>query len=178
MDNLIKTLQQESLSGKDILKLINNKANLISYDELKNVKNIKDIMKHGACIILYLSEKHYGHWVCVFYRNKDLIEFFDPYGISIDLEKNWIPKEKQKSLGVEKNYLSKLLANSGSKIEFNHYHFQKKGDKNAVCGRWVAIRLIFRNISIDEFNKLFGFKKICIDSDWLVTLMSTNFVNN
>src|SRR6478736_4475943 len=105
MDHLIKTLQQESLSGDDILKLINNKSNVISYDQLKNVKNIKDIMKNGSCIILYLSEKHFGHWTCVFYRNKDLIEFFDPYGISIDLEKNWLNKDKQKSLGVEQNYL-------------------------------------------------------------------------
>lgn len=176
MDKLIKALQSVSLSGQEIMKLISNKANLISYDELKNVRNIDEIMKNGACVILYLSEKHYGHWICVFYTGKKSIEFFDPYGVSIDLQKNWVTRSDREKLGVEKNYLSKLLADSNCEIEYNHHKFQKKGVQNAVCGRWVAIRLLFRHLSLEEFSVLFNANKnIPMSADMLVTMLTTNF---
>ena len=177
MESLIKNLEKVSLSGDDTLKIIEGKSNLISYDQLKGVKHIKDIMKHGACIILYLSEEHYGHWVCVFYRSNKLIEFFDAYGVSVDLEKDWVKKETQKKLGVCDNYLSRLLANSGCEIEYNHHVFQKKNKSNiSTCGRWVAVRLMFRDLSLEEFAKLFPpNKKLLVDGDMLVTLMTTDF---
>jgi hypothetical protein len=179
MEAFIKTLKSVSLSGQDILDAINNKANLISYDKLKKVKDIDEILKDGACVILYLSEEQYGHWTCVFKRQdkNNLIEFFDPYGVSVDLEKKWVPKNKRINLGVDHNYLSRLLANSNYDVEFNHYKFQDNDKSVAVCGRWVIMRLLFRHLSLNSFNKLFG-KSVKMNPDDIVTLMTTVFIYN
>ncbi len=181
MDKLIAKLESISLSGEDILSLVHHKANILSYDKLKDYKSIHNIMKNGACVILYLSEKHYGHWCVVFYRNDDdksktgkkskFIEFFDPYGVMIDDEKNWVHPLDQKRLGVEKNYMTRLLAESNCKIEYNHYKFQKLKPGMNTCGRWVATRLNFRYLPLDDFHHLF--KK---DGDKLVVLM-TMYIN-
>ena len=177
MDKLIQKAQEKSLSNSELLCLIKDKANLITYPMLKGATSIDSIMKHGACIILYLTAPHYGHWVCVFYRKnrkgQKIIEFFDSYGYQPDQEKQWLDVDTENELGMGPNYLSRLLSKSKYEIEYNHHKFQKGGKNNAVCGRWVALRLNMRHLTLEEFHKLFDINKpIKITGDWLVTALT------
>lgn len=175
MDSLYDIIQQakkKSLSSKDVLKLVDNKANLLIYHQLTKYNNIDDALgKYGALILLYETKKNYGHWTLVFKRDKNTIEMFDSYGIFIDDELNFVPKNFKKEGKETYPYLTYLLYNSGYNIEYNDKQLQSKKIGTATCGRWTAVRLLLRYISIEKFIKLFTGNK-CFNPDDLVTLIT------
>src|SRR5277367_309500 len=83
-----------ALSGHDIMRLLKDKTNIISYNDLYNINNIDEILKFGSCVILYNTAENSGHWCCIL-THKNKIEFFDPYGILIDdeIKPNFMPLE-------------------------------------------------------------------------------------
>ena len=175
MDSAIKKLENISLSDDDVLSLIDGQANLITYSSLANINNIDDILKpYGACVILYLTEKGYGHWTCLFKRTKDKLEYFDSYGKEPDDGLDWdIPEYFRKEAHEDLPHLTCLLYHSPYIITYNHHAFQKKGKNITTCGRHVAFRLICRNMKLKDYIDLFkGY-----DADWLVTALTT-FINN
>lgn len=147
-----------SLSNGDINKLLDGKCNIMSYDQLSKYDNIDSAMgKYGALILLYQTKQNYGHWCCVFKRNNNTIEFFDPYGLFPDDELEFVPKNMRKVLNEDYPHLTWLLYNSGyKKIDYNSKQLQKfKGDVN-TCGRHCAVRIMLRNLPIDEYIKFLG----------------------
>jgi hypothetical protein len=73
----IEELMKTPLSGEQVLKLVDNKAKLLTYTEVvEHINYLKDerkmadedileklIGKHGNLIILYLTGENIGHWV-------------------------------------------------------------------------------------------------------------------
>jgi len=172
--NIIKKAQSKSFSEDELLKLVDYKANLLSYPELSKYNNIFEAMgKHKALILIYLSKENYGHWVCVFEHKNGSIEFFDPYSMKPDDEIKYIPSNFRKISGQNVPHLTALLYNTGRQIIYNEYKLQKLVNDNNTCGRWVGMRLILRHLSIKQFAKLFMNKKI--GSDFLVTLLTINY---
>ncbi len=174
MKKALEQLKNKSLSTLEVLRIVDNKSNLIKYDDMKDVKHIDDILKDGACVILYRTSENYGHWNCVIKRGPNTIEAFDSYGTPIDNQLLQLSDEKRHKLGQVKPYLSKLLLDSNYTVEFNPYKLQKATDNVATCGRWSAARINFKHLSIDEFKKLFTGKNI--NSDDVVTLY-TNLIS-
>lgn len=174
MDKVIKKVESKSLSGDEVLKLCNNKANLLTYTQLLEFDDIDDAMgKHGALILLFETKPNYGHWTCVFRANKDSIEFFDPYGIKPDDEMKWCGKYMASICGRVVSHLSLLLYNSKYKnIYYNHGKLQKYIKNVNTCGRWVALRLAFRKLRLEPFIKLFT-KNKKMNADWLVTALTS-----
>lgn len=163
MSQLLKTNSKKlksglstSLSGEDILKLVDNKAKIITYPDLKKFKNIDELFMLNNCIvILYLTSAQYGHWTCLINHN-DRIEFFDSYSEKPDKEFDYIDKSTRKNHNYRgKPYLSTLLLKSKKPVEYNHQQLQQDGDNIATCGRWVSLRIILKNYSIEEFIKMF-----------------------
>lgn len=142
------------ISGTDVLKICNYQSNLLKYPELLKYNSIEDIMKHGACIILYEMEPNYGHWCCVF-RTKNGYEFFDPYGYIPDTELEFIPRIFRIFNNEVYPHLLYLLYKSNLPIEYNHHRFQKKGRNIATCGRHVGMRLLLRKLPLEKYIKLF-----------------------
>lgn len=138
------------MSKMDILNKI--KTKVVIYNELKNVRNIEQILdEFGHCVLLYLTSHNYGHWVAII-RHEHSIEVFDSYGIykpddELDTVKN------RRELGQSKNYLSILLLKTGMPIEWNDNKFQRAF---STCGRWCCLRIIFNNLNIDDFIDKFG----------------------
>lgn len=175
MDQYIKKLQSYSFSNVDMMNLVEGKANFLTYPKLKNFSTIDKVLGNfGACIILYLSDRHYGHWTCIFKRSdirKPTLEFFDSYGYMMDDELFFNTKQKNISLGQDRMYLTKLVRNSRYDLVYNSFPLQKLIKNDNVCGRWVGMRLQFRDLSLDKFVNLFKDNK-CYNGDWLITAMS------
>lgn len=169
----LKKLMTKSLSNDEILNIIGRKANLIPYSKVHNYKTLDQLMGPSkACIILYESKPYYGHWCCIFMNTPNLCEFFDPYGLFPDMELKMIdPEFKKKSFQNEK-YLTRLMINSPYQLSYNHYPFQEFKKGVNTCGRWVAIRLLFRIMSLDDFINLFG-KKRNLSKDMYATILTS-----
>lgn len=172
--NLIELEKRKALSGEEIMKMMKGKTNLLLYRDLYKYDNIEDILgKHKACVILYeTKEPLYGHWCVIFQQNPDTIEFMDSYGFLIDSEisPNFMDPEILKSF-YNGPKLRRLIYFSKYKyIVYNNYALQERKAGINTCGRWVVSRLIFRNLSLEQFVKyLMSFG---INLDNLVTIIT------
>jgi len=168
-----------ALSGYDILRILDNNTNIISYNDLYNIENIDDVLKNGSCVILYNTGDNFGHWCCILtHPEKNKIEFFDPYGILIDDEirpsfmpLNFIKKFYKK----DKKRLRKLIYYSKyNKVEYNNYPLQKRSKNINTCGRHVVTRLIMKDLELEDYaNFLYSFKR---SPDEVVLSITNKFI--
>jgi hypothetical protein len=162
---------------KSYLKKFKVKCPVIPYSKLYKCKDINTLLKKGdnCFILLYLSEDHGGHYTLVFKRNAKEIECFDSLNMKPDDELKYIDDNVRNRLNQDKQYLSQLLLKSKYKIHYNNHYLQNDDYKKvATCGRWCIVRLLYRDKTIDVFNKMI--KKECkqykVNPDQLVTLMT------
>jgi hypothetical protein len=180
MDKLLDKIKSYSFSDKDMLRLVDYEANLITYPEIANYETLDNLLgKHRACIILYLQKKNYGHWCCIFERTdqKGLINFYDPYGYFPDHELSFNNETINKKLGQQIPYLSLLMLNEKNKYKYtyNKYKLQSHTKGNNICGRVVGLRLNFKDFTDDEFYKLLSNNKCYSKDQWIIFL--TCFIN-
>jgi hypothetical protein len=178
--NIIKQYKDIALSDKEVLKLINGKANLILYPDLYKYETIDEILEpYGACILLFEAKPNYGHWCCIFKVNDNLLEFFNPYGGYPDDSLEYIPMRFRVVSHQYYPHLSWLMINSPYELSYNEYEFQKHGKYIKSCGRWCALRLNCRYMSLDDFHSFIEKTKtiLKISNDELVTLL-TMYINN
>lgn len=167
--NIIK-LQQKSLSNYDITKLCGD-INVVTYQNLYKYETLDDLLgKNNACVILYQTNKNYGHWVAIIKINDNLVEHFDSYGIFPDDELNFVPDYLKKETNQDYRYMTRLLSESPYKLSYNEYKLQNRSSKIATCGRWVSCRIIMRHLPLSKFIKIFKDKKFT--PDFIVTLLT------
>lgn len=156
IDLQINNLEKIDLSGADILRITENKCNVISYDNLQNVNSIDDLLgAYGACIILYTTKSNFGHWTTLMKIDDDLLEFFDPYGYSVDEELQIIDKLHLRKDGRYNNpHLTALINQSKYKVKVNKNQVQKEASDMNTCGRWASLRVKLRHYSLDKFINL------------------------
>lgn len=165
-------LISKSLSSTDISKFLNGKANIIAYDTLHKYNHIDQLLgKYGSCVILFLTKPNYGHWTCVFNNINGAIEFFDSYGFKPDSELKYIDKNFRNISYQNYPYLDALLYDSGRNIEYNDHQFQSKKPNHNTCGRWVCLRLLFKDLTLEEFSNLFNIR----NADMIITKL-TSFI--
>lgn len=77
-------------------------------------------------------------------------------------------------------YLSFLMYNSPYDLHYNEYQFQRYKKNTKTCGRWCAIRLLFKFLPLDDFKNLIEelIKKLKINGDELVTLLTMHINKN
>ena len=145
----------KSLSGIEILNLMDNKCNLVQYSDLHNIKSIDELLgPHKKCVLLYHTSANYGHWCCVWEYNNTIF-FFDSYGGVVDSQLKFLPRDLKQELNSNHNYLIKLMYDSGKKVEYNQHDLQSRKLGVNTCGRWCVNRLRFPEISIDDYYQLF-----------------------
>jgi hypothetical protein len=159
-----------ALSNREIFQLLDGKCNVMTYPELTQFNTINDAMgKYKALVLLYLSKQNYGHWVCVFKRNENTIEFFDSYGFFPDDELNFIPQHFRVVSNQSYPHLTYLLSECPySKIDYNDKRLQVLDDDTKTCGRWCVVRIMLKHMSIDEF-----IDKFKTDGDMMVTNLTS-----
>lgn len=168
-----------SLFGYDIKKILNNKVNIINYNTLFNINNIDEIFKYDSCIILYKTDTG-GHWCYLLrHKKKNCIEFGDPYGHIMDyILKENINDETLKNYYNNNNHrLIFLMVNSNYKyIEYNNYKFQNSDDYINTCGRHCCVRVIYKELSLQQYYNNF---KYYIDNhlmDYIVLKITNKFI--
>jgi|SRR5580693_8213995 hypothetical protein len=173
--DIVRKYEQIPLSDKNVLDLVDRKANLIVYPNLVHYKTLDQMLEpYGACFLLFESKPNFGHWCCIFKVDDETVEFFNPYGGDEhgypDDCLNFIAAPFRKKSNQDHTYLSALMYNSPYELTYNEYKFQKHGHNINTCGRWCAIRLIFRFLTLDEFSNIFKRD----DGDKLVTILTMN----
>lgn len=171
----IKKLMKKSLSSVDILKNTDGDCKIMTYKELQNYDNMKDLFGKKKCIfLLYESKRNYGHWVLIIKRDEDKnketsYEHFNSYSSFPDNELEFIPINFKKHNNMYYPSLTYLYYMSGKKIHFNDYQLQSYNFNTRTCGRFVLVRYWLKKLNIDEFNSLF---KDIKDKDKYITYLT------
>ena len=181
--NLTKSLSK-SLSMEEVSKLLNGKVRVITYDEFKKYKTLDDALgKYNAVVILYMSSDNYGHY-CLIWKNEDepnTLYFFDPYGTKIDAQLDEISPDVNKLMGQGKKWLSELILKDKKikNIDYNDIPYQQLKDNIATCGRHCAVRLLARDLSSKQYEKLMKNtkKRTGYSFDEIVTIISDKLGN-
>lgn len=148
-----------------MIQLVEGKANLTTVNNLRKYNHIDDVLgEHGAVILLYEMKPHNGHWVCLFRLNDNTLYFFDPYGLK--------PDEQLKFGKYSKPYLGQLLSNSGYNVKYNNKDIQRYCKSVSTCGKFVAFKLLFRNMPNNKFISLFLDNKHYDPDFWVSALMA------
>jgi len=184
----LKQLRSKPLSDIEILDLVDHKANLITYDQIKDYKDLDSLLgKHEACIVLYITKilpednSVFGHWCCVFkapWRDNTYC-FFDPYGKIPDYTLKFMSPQARQEYGDEPILSQMLLdkADQGNLIVYNNAPLQHHIVGDAICGRLAGLRLQFRHIDGFQFADLMNtYSKQGIISDDIATIM-TSFID-
>lgn len=170
----LKTYENVALSDDQLMHLIGGKAKLVLYPQLVDFDNIDQVLgKHKACILLFEAKPSYGHWTCLF-RNGDNIEFFNPYGGFPDDSLKSISMSFRKVSNQDIPYLSVLMLESPYKLFYNEHDFQKHANNIRTCGRHCAVRLIFRELTLNEYDDMIKSmcKKMSMSPDEIVSLIT------
>ncbi len=167
------------LSKKQIEQISGKPVNVISYNKLTKIKNIDKLFNKytDGCLIHYQTghdnNSVMGHW-CILTRDKNNINFFDPYGQYIDNQLDNIDESYNQRINQDYPILSKLLGHSPYKIHYNPFPLQSFDNGSATCGRWCAVYLkYFKDFKdIDAFGEcLMGYKDI-YDLDELIVKLT------
>lgn len=168
MDKVILSNENKDLTDTELRIITNNKCDIISYHELVNYNNIDDVLgEYKAVIILYETSYNRGHFVCLHINEKNQLEFFDPYGMPVDKELNWAIYNNQP-------YLSNLIDKSNYDFIENKIRLQVWNNHTNTCGRWCALRIVFREVQLKEFQNYFKENR-CYNGDFWTTALTLLF---
>lgn len=149
----LSEIKEYAISDKDINDLLEPDTKIITYPAfglMKSIDEAFDVL--GRCVFLFLTKSHTsGHWICMFKRNNNTIEYFDSYGEKPEEQRKWLTQDMLEELDQSQPYLLNLLKKSGYKVYYNTYPFQSDRDAINTCGKWCLTRLICKDLSNKEF---------------------------
>lgn len=181
------------LSGEMIQKILPFKVRIYKYSDIANFDDVDKLLEPFGCAIILFETPttkggSSGHWtgLCrtVDDDNNPSINFFDSYGIIPDDQKKHIDKQFQNIVGQSENYLTQLLYQAQKKyddvIEYNQIPFQKMSPNINSCGRHVALRLIMKDLSMNQFQRFMKYLKERYgrEYDEIVTILTDPVLNN
>ena len=152
----LKEIKDYALTNDDIQAILEPDTKIITYPEFCKYSNIDEAFDAlGRCVFLFLTESPtMGHWLCMFKRGNNTIEYFDSYGDPPEAQREWISEEQLEELGEDEKCLYSLMKQSGYKIYYNTVKYQKERNDIATCGRWVVARLMYRDLTNLQFYNL------------------------
>lgn len=156
IDKVISASERIDLSGDDIVRLSGGAVNIMAYEDLEGLTNLSQVFgQYTAVALLYQTGRNFGHWVTLLNRGGRQLEFYDPYGLKVDEELN-INNEFHLRIhnGVITPHLSALIQKGGWDVVSNSDRVQKMLEDVNTCGRYCALRVKFRALSMKEFNKM------------------------
>jgi hypothetical protein len=182
LDHVITKAEEISLSDGDLRTLTDGKCRVMLYSDLMNFDNIDAVLNpHGAVILLYqTNDRLYGHFVCLFRdaTQKNRLIFYDSYGRKMDEQLEY-SIYNIRNMGGLVPHLSDLIHKSNYSVTSNTKRMQKNNKDDNTCGRYAALRIIFRELSNDQFNYMLASNKH-YDADYAVTILTLyhqNFID-
>jgi hypothetical protein len=186
LNNKVIDLIKKPTSYEDITNILmtkNIKSKFVPSTKLYNFNTLEELLSpHDCILILYLSKPDFGHWCCMFKHSasqsnkQNYIEFFDSYGVLPDGELKYISLDFKKEHHMIHANIKRLITASPlfklGDINYNNYHLQSTNNTVATCGRHCTIRLINKNIDINEYKDLLDYYKSDNQNfDYIVTLI-------
>lgn len=172
IDRIIKDGEVFNLSGEDILRITDGKTNILQYEKLDSVVSLDEVLSpHRALVLLYQTAERFGHWVVLLDKGNKNLEFYDPYGLDVDEELN-IDNEFHLRIhgGVITPHLSALIEKGGWRVTYNKERLQQMLEDVNTCGRYCALRVRFRDSSMEKFNGLLKDNKHYEPDMWVTAL--------
>lgn len=153
MEELLRKIKAYAISNDDIDAVLDPDTKVFPYPDFGRMSHIDEAFdKLGRCIFLFLTESEAsGHWVCMFKRGKNTIEYFDSYGEKPEAQRDWITEEQLERLGEGVPYLWDLLKKSGYRVYYNTHQYQTNRADISTCGRWCLARIICKDMSNLDF---------------------------
>ena len=139
------------LSGLQ-MQLLNPTAKIITYDQLNDIKEIRDLFKDTdqiICLIL-IDSKYSGHWICLF-KNQQGYNFYDSYGMDIDNQLELLSPQQRKDLNEKENRLKKLFKNY--LVIYNNVKMQD--NTTETCGQHCTFRLHNKCLTAQQYVDFF-----------------------
>ena len=152
----MEEVKEYSLTNDDIQRILDPDTNIITYPQFHSMNDIDECFDSlGRCIFLFLTTSPTsGHWICMFKRTNNTIEYFDSYGEKPEAQRSWLTKDQLEGLGQSERSLWNLLKKSGYKVFYNTFPYQKNRDDINTCGRWCVARLVCKDMSNLQFFNL------------------------
>jgi hypothetical protein len=159
-----KEARNYPLGDDDIRNLLGSDIKIMTYDQLKGVKDWRKMFDaKGRCIMLYLTTGlTNGHWICML-NKPDHIEFFDPYGNKPDDIEEYTDPEVAEEAGITRHLLLPLLKQSKKPVYYNTYPFQKSNGDISTCGRHSVVRCLYAPKSLDQYKAIVDKSKLAPD---------------
>ena len=164
MDTVIKNSESIDLNESDIKKICSpNKVAVMFYSDLDKYDTIEELFNvSDNIVILYRTVGNYGHWVTLLNQGNNIIEFFDPYGMSPDYELKYAKESlriSQKDQVPHLTYLLSKAKQNKKRITYNAVKLQEFHKDVNTCGRHVAMRIKLRHIDLHDYQKLLSQNK-------------------
>ena len=171
-DKIILEAEDYQFSGDDIKTLTDNKYDIFRYHELSKYDNIDQVLgeNKGAIILFQNESANSGHWVGI-YTEDNILYFFDSYGFEVDADLDYSQYNLKIHGGQKVPHLTHLIEKSNYKVKSNTYKFQTLTTETNTCGRYVALKLKWREKSFKEFNDILNNNK-CYDSNFWVSALT------
>lgn len=160
----------QDLSGDDIETLIGKPP--IEYSQLQNMSFSKLLPDSSPfqVILLQTKQANNGHWVALWANDKNIM-YWDSLGMGMpDTYKSYTPFDKQYP-----PLLANLLATDPRRrpIIANYKDYQKWSGQVSTCGRWSGLRIKLRDLSNDEFDRIFeGNSGLLRNRDFVATILT------
>lgn len=143
-----------SFGDEDIIKRLNGKTKVLGYRELAKYKTVEGLLRPYGNVVIHYPENQAetrGHWTALMYsvddKGKKVIEFFDPYGCEID-------EAFERMHVISRPLLTNLLLKSKYEVHYNDKPLQIQDPNINTCGRHVVLRILNRNMSINNYAKM------------------------
>ena len=167
LSRLIQEVKNAELNIDEMKALVGDTCNVIADRDL-TINDVFDTIRKGCIIVLLLKGKtKHGHYIGITIDNrKECINFYDPYGLHIEILSTLAG-------GEITNFLFELqTALPRYKLDINMRPMQKMNDKTSTCGRFCTIRVMCKNLSNNQFNDMLDNPIMLKSADDIVTLMT------
>ena len=150
-------LEETPLSGSDIRMLTGPGRRILAYGDLARYKTLQDLCGEYGAAILYRTSPAFGHWVsCFMGPDRGVFSYFDSYGSPIDDVLKDQSDELNAQLGQRTPYLTNLVDRAVASgtvrlVDVNRTDLQSTKEKVADCGRYAALRLVWCDLTNEEF---------------------------
>ena len=169
MDKIFRMEIGRTLDMKRLKQILPPYVRVAQYDQLKNVKTLKDAMRgHSVLVLLFnIHDKQHrvlnqaGHFFAISVKHKTEVVVFSSTGMT--------PEKELFLTKSDPELLQRILPKN---TLYNNVKFQVTRDSN-TCWRWLVIFSHLAQIGLKEFQRLFKNPSITIhDPDILAVIMT------
>ena len=132
-------------------------VHVVLYDEIPEMpldEWLRSAPERGA-IILYRWSDRYGHFIAATLDTKGGVNLFDSMAGGPDSLRDRLSEETAAALGQDSLRLLRdiRLMSVEAQKKARYQDKRVQAPRSETCGRWCALRVIFREIDEDEFTR-------------------------